>query len=164
MSWVCPTCSNTNDEGFTHCSVCEAARPTDISESRAAKESVIVFSTFAVIKESVKDFVGFFVRLGRGIKSLFKRIFTKKKKPRDGEESAEPPKRRKASRRAKKIAKPWPEDGIRLDADAIRSRGFVRVERAELNFVKGYKLFKDDGSSRFMRADMLVTFSMAKRE
>lgn len=56
---------------------------------------------------------------------------------------------------------PWPEHKIRFDVDVIKGRGHVRIERSELNNVKGYRLYKADGKGQFVRVEMLIAWHMA---
>ena len=41
---------------------------------------------------------------------------------------------------------------------------FVKLEKTELNSVKGYYVYKDDENRQFMRAEMLVVFKLAKKK
>lgn len=47
---------------------------------------------------------------------------------------------------------PWPEHRVRVCEDRLHGTGCVRMERAELNGVKGYKLQYRNGTERFMPA------------
>ena len=61
------------------------------------------------------------------------------------------------------FAEPWEEHGIAFDEDGIKSKGFVRSERAELGGVKGYNFYTADGACRFIRAEMAVIQRLAKK-
>ena len=61
------------------------------------------------------------------------------------------------------FAEPWEEHGITFDEDGIKSKGFVRSERAELGGVKGYNFYTADGACRFIRAEMAVIQRLAKK-
>ena len=77
MSWVCANCSNPNDDANESCEVCGYGRPP-VSRSRSSSrrdevvEGKIVFSDFAVIKESFKEF---FRTIGRICRKLGAALF-----------------------------------------------------------------------------------------
>lgn len=58
---------------------------------------------------------------------------------------------------------PWPEHSIEFDADAIKARGYVRTEQETLGGVKGYKFIRADGTSQFIRVEMVLIQKMAKK-
>ncbi len=64
---------------------------------------------------------------------------------------------------AKGFAKPWPEHGIEFDKKALKSMGYVSSEQTVLSGVKGYTFYKEDGSGRFLRSEMLVVQKMARK-
>lgn len=74
---------------------------------------------------------------------------------------------------AKKVAKPvsvpdgfctpWPEHNVTFDIDVIKAKGYVHTEQATVAGVKGYNFFRADGSSQFMRIEIITTFRMAKK-
>ena len=180
MSWVCSYCSNSNEEESTCCAVCGYDRPTE-SHARArvpeveAVEGKIVFSDFAVFKESVKDFFASIGRMGAKIGNKIKNA-SKERPPRvprervkasressESKERVKPPKREKTPRVEDEFAKPWPEHNIKLDVDVIKGKGFVRSERAEMHAIKGYTFYKSDGTSQFIKAEMLIVLHMAAR-
>ena len=173
MSWLCSNCSTSNEEKNTCCDVCGCDRPTEEYVPERVPEVVegqVVFSDFAVIKESVKGFFVSAAKISRKvvekIKSLSSKLPSrerreKKRAPRESRERIKPPKREKVFRRKKDLTKPWPEHSIRFDADTIRSKGFVRWERAEMKSVKGYTFYTEDGTSRFIMVDMLLVLGMA---
>ena len=45
---------------------------------------------------------------------------------------------------------PWPEHRIRFRMDAMRAKGFVKAERAEMSGTKGYRLTDASGRDRFL--------------
>ena len=45
----------------------------------------------------------------------------------------------------------------------MKSKGYVRSERTELNLVKGYTLYKADGSNQFVRFERLVVLHLANK-
>ena len=77
MSWVCANCSNPNDDANESCEVCGYGRPP-VSRIRSSSrrdevvEGKIVFSDFAVIKESFKEF---FRTIGRICRKLGAALF-----------------------------------------------------------------------------------------
>ena len=85
------------------------------------------------------------------------------REPRERRERVKPPKREKAPRIKKGFTKPWPEHNIKFDVDVIKGKGFVRSERTEMNAVKGYTFYKADGTSQFIKAEMLIVLHMASR-
>lgn len=180
MSWVCSNCSNSNEEESTCCAVCGYDRPTEshVRERECEPEVVegkIVFSDFAVIKESVKGFFGSIAKIGTKIGTKIKNISTERppreprervrapREPRERRERVKPPKREKAPRIKKGFAKPWPEHNIKFDIDIIKGKGFVRSERTEMNAVKGYTFYKSDGSRQFIRVEMIIVMRMARK-
>lgn len=178
MSWVCTNCSNSNKEENSCCTVCGFDRPTESHVSEREPEAVegkIVFSNFAVVKESVKNFFGSVARIGTKADTKSKNISTERspreyrKEVRVPRESCEPRERVKIKKRDKAhrvkngFAKPWPEHDIKFDTDVIKGKGFVRSERSEMNAIKGYTFYKADGTSQFIKADMLVVLHMASR-
>lgn len=178
MSWICSNCSNSNSESEFACAVCGTERPTHTVYPEST-ESKVVFSTLGVIVEStkcnIKSFIGF-----------TKKLFSLAKKTGDGiaaaeegttdrlstasssdtlVEKSERLKDRKSSERKRarnSFDAPWPEDNFELDISAIKSKGYVRLERGEYNSVKGYYFYNKDGTSRFIRSDMLVVLKLAK--
>ena len=178
MSWVCSNCSNSNEEESTCCAVCGYDRPAESHVREREPEVVegkIVFSDFAVIKESVKGFVSSIGRLGTKIGNKIKSASSERspresqervrvpREPRERREREKPPKREKTPRVKKGFAKPWPEHNIKFDVDVIKGKGFVRSERTEMNAVKGYTFYKADGTSQFIKAEMLIVLHMANR-
>lgn len=170
MSWVCSNCSNSNEEESTCCAVCGYDRPTEshVREHERKPEVVegkIVFSDFAVIKESIKGFFNSIGRLGTKISNKIKTASSERppREPREPRERVKPAKREKTPRVKKGFAKPWPEHNIKFDVDVIKGKGFVRSERTEMNAIKGYRFYKANGTSQFIRVDMLVVLHMARR-
>ena len=176
MSWVCSNCSNSNEEESTCCIVCGYDRPTESHVREREPEAIegkIVFSSFAVVKESVKGFFSSIGRLGTKISNKIKSVSSKRppreprerirapREPREPRERVKAPKREKTPRVKKGFAKPWPEHNIKFDVDVIKGKGFVRSERTEMNAVRGYTFYKADGTSRFIKVDMLVVLHMA---
>ncbi|MBO5714878.1 MAG: hypothetical protein J6S23_00605 [Clostridia bacterium] len=172
MSWVCSNCSSSNEEESTCCVVCGYDRPTKSRVREREPEVIegkIVFSDFAVVIESVKGFfrtiIKIFIKIGKIIGNIIKSI-SSERAPRESREPKERVKlsqRKKTSREKKGFAKPWPEHNIKFDVDVIKSKGFVRSERTEMNAIKGYTFYKADGMSQFIKADMLVVLRMAIR-
>ncbi len=59
------------------------------------------------------------------------------------------------------FATPWPEHAIGFDVEAIKKKGYVRLEQAEMGGVKGYLFTRTDGSSQFIRVEMVLIQKMA---
>lgn len=51
---------------------------------------------------------------------------------------------------------PWPEHEVKFDLAKIKSMGFVSMERSMLAGVKGYSLYRTDGSVRFFNKELLI--------
>ena len=85
------------------------------------------------------------------------------------EAKAEETKKEKKPKKAKKplfgspIATPWPEHKVKFDTSVIESKGFVRSERESLNGVNGYRFYKADDSSQFIRIEMAIIQKMANK-
>ena len=175
MSWVCSNCSNPNEEADTCCAVCGYDRP--VSSTSDTIEGKIVFSDFAVVTESFKNSFNSIKNIGKRIKTASKKRALKRAErlareaeaatpvPRE-ERRAKPPKapKPKKVKFKKSFEKPWPEHNVKLDIEAIKNKGFVKLEKTEMNSVKGYTLYKEDGTSQFIRAEMLVILHMATRK
>ena len=161
MSWICPNCSSTNDETQTKCFVCGMDRPSVEAEpvsEEGPEEGKIVFSDFEAFTESVKN--------------LFRaRPFAKRaaRPVADGPSREQAPKQPK-DKKPKKVrsskgdfARPWPEHHIEFDVSAIKEGGYVRSEQQTLSGVNGYRFYTADGSSRFLRVEMLLLLKMAHK-
>lgn len=61
------------------------------------------------------------------------------------------------------FASPWPEHKIEFIPDAIRARGYVRTEQQTMGGINGYKFIKADGTSQFIRVEMVLVQKMAKK-
>ena len=166
MSWVCPNCSNTNDEGQEKCFVCGMDRPTR-SIGTEPEDYKIVFSDMEAFSESIKYFF-------RKKPSVSMTAISE-------ETPAEPPKPSKAISRAgedkpgrktralsigtpsSEFAKPWPEHKIKFDTATIKEKGYVRSEQKTMGGVNGYCFYKEDGSNQFIRVEMLLVQKMARK-
>ena len=158
MGWVCPNCSNPNEESSSSCFVCGATRPSTTVEEVPSIKGSVVFSDFAVWKELKRQF--------------FKRISAPPKRterPRTiastSERKAKPPKEKKVKKRSggSGFAKPWSDHAIKFDIDIIKNKGYVRSEQKELNGIKGYVFYREDGSSQFIRMEMILIQKMAHK-
>jgi len=165
MSWVCTICSTSNEDSETCCAVCGTERPTGIERvEREPEELKVVFSDFDAFIESVK---GFFNRLSSVGKEKTPR--TKKAKPKKTKSEVSKPAKEKKPKKAKKplfgsaYAAPWPEHKVKFDTTVIESKGFVRSERESLNGVNGYRFFKADDTSQFIRIEMAIIQKMANK-
>ena len=160
MCWVCTNCSTSNEDSESCCAVCGAERLTrDEITERESEELKVVFSGFDAFKESVKSF---FARL-----SSVKR--EKKPRPKKSESVVSKPAKEKKPKKAKKtligspFATPWPEHKVKFDASVIERKGSVRSERESLNGVNGYRFYKADDSSQFIRIEMAIIQKMANK-
>lgn len=61
------------------------------------------------------------------------------------------------------FTEPWPEHKIEFIPDAIRARGYVRTEQQTMGGINGYKFIKADGTSQFIRVEMVLIQKMAKK-
>lgn len=167
MAWVCPNCSNVNDDEKTSCLVCGASRPEAVDTP--AEECKIVFSESEAFREAVKSF---FKKLSAPKKSSVTRrtaesdVSTGAGSVSELPTPPKPPKREKREKRKKikcKFAKPWNEHSIKFDIDAIKAKGFVRSEQQINSGVKGYMFYKEDGNSQFIRVEMVLIQKMARK-
>lgn len=60
-------------------------------------------------------------------------------------------------------ATPWPEHHIEFDMDVIRAKGYVRFEQKSMGGVNGYNFIRSDGTSQFIRVEMVLIQKMAKK-
>ena len=165
MSWVCTNCSTSNEDSETCCVVCGAECPTRMERADGdAEELKVVFSDFEAFKESVKNFFAGFSSRKRD-----KKPHAKKEKPMTRESGvsgstgeARPKKERKPSP-GSAYATPWPEHKVKFDPSVIGSKGFVRSERETMNGVNGYRFYKADGTSQFIRVEMVIIQKMANK-
>ncbi len=156
---------------------------------RASAESKVVFSDFAVVIESIKGVGRFlfalpgkiiwlckkiaelFVKLFEKIKQLFGKmkrsrgeVVTRERPPRARREKAprvrreKPPKKKKVKN---SYAKPWPEHHIKFDKEALQAKGYVRSEQETMGSIHGYRLYRADDSSQFIRMEMLLVQKLA---
>ena len=57
---------------------------------------------------------------------------------------------------------PRPEDGIELDQERLKSRGFVSSVQTSLSGIQGYTFYRADGRSIFLKRDDLLAMKYAK--
>ena len=149
MSWVCPVCSNTNDDGSSECMVCGHTKVISKIETKDEYKSVrtcsVVYSVFEYIDKSFKD---------KPIKS----------KPIKKEKTSivDKPKTKKISKSSEDFL-PWEGHNISIDFDVLKEKGYKKIERSEMSGVKGYKLIKNDDSNQFIRKEMLIVQKIAKK-
>lgn len=163
MSWVCPNCSNPNEETHTKCFVCGMERPAARVETDS-EEGKIVFSDFEAFSESIKSFF-------RSKPSKDKTDVTSEDRPRKEPKPrrektpkvAEEKKPKKSILSKANFAKPWPEHKIKFDVPTIKDKGYVRSEQKCLGGVNGYCFYKEDGSSQFIRVEMVLIQKMAHK-
>lgn len=159
MSWVCPNCSNPNEDSKSECLVCGCPRTR--VEEEAAIDCKVVYSTFSDMAESLKN------------------LFSAKPKPKvDKPKKIKPAKKPKeesssdsgTSKSKRKVfgssdfATPWPEHNIKFDTSAIKEKGYVRSERQTLGGVNGYTFYREDGTSQFIRVEMVLIQKMAQKK
>lgn len=160
MSWVCTNCSTSNEDGEVRCMVCGAERPT-LTEDREpdVAECKVFFSNFEAIKES---FVGMF-RKKASVREAREESSERLETREETEEERTREKKRKRSLFHSPFADPWPEHRVKFDVSVMESKGYVRSERETLNGVNGYRFYKADESSQFIRIEMILAFRMAKK-
>lgn len=174
MSWVCPNCSNPNDEARAKCLVCGMDRPAAGAKVASEEEGKIVFSDLEAFSLSVKDF--FRPRpvkekpvKEKAVKEMPAKESRERPRPEPKPVRAETPKAAKEEKPKKSLlsggdfAKPWPEHKIKFDVSVIKTKGYVRSEQTCLGGVNGYSFYKEDGSSQFIRVEMLITQKMAHK-
>ena len=61
------------------------------------------------------------------------------------------------------VCDPWSEHNVTFDADQIKRKGYSRIERKTMGGVNGYSCIKADGTSQFIRIEMLVIQKMATK-
>ena len=155
MNWICPNCSNSNGDDQKNCFVCGEECPKELSVKGKSEKLKSFLTRFDALKISVR---GFFSKLFSGKKE--KKPHTKKAEPEKSiysmrSKEAEKPKLDSA------FAPPWPEHHISFDEGVIEKKGFVRSERETLSGVDGYRFYRADGSSNFIRAEMAIVQKMA---
>lgn len=175
MGWVCPYCSNSNDEESARCAVCGQERHFEAHDCKSESETnegKIVFSEFDIVKESVKRFFSSIAKLF--CKKRDKKTDTPSERTpcdsKDGDETTidsrgtvESIDIRETAPTEGDFTEPWDEHRIVFDTGFIKSKGFIRSEKTEMNSVKGYTFYKEDGTSQFIKVDTLVILRMAKR-
>ena len=82
------------------------------------------------------------------------------KKEKSKEKDSEMPKRELPSG----FCSPWEGHEFEWDREVLGSRGFIAGEKAEMVGVKGYIFFRKDGSSSFLKEDMLLAMKYAKKK
>lgn len=164
MSWVCPNCSNSNDDEQTNCFVCGMERPTSaVKSSSDSDDCRIFFSDFEALKESLKNL--FSRKSGKADTSESRAISSTKpvKAPKAERKADDKPKAKKAKIFGTDFAKPWPEHKIKFDTAAIRAKGYIRSEQKSMGGVNGYYFYKEDGSGQFIRFEILLVQKMAHK-
>ena len=150
MSWVCPICSNTNEDDLSECYVCGHIKiVTTVDDKGSEKTSAsctVVYSVFEYIDKYFKD------------KSEKKKVKAKEKP--SSKEKVIP--KKKIGKSDKFV--PWEEHAITIDYDVLKGKGYKQIEKSELGGVKGYKLIKDDESSQFVRKEILILQKIAKNK
>ena len=170
MSWVCPICSTSNEDTAENCFVCGGERvaasvPSKPSvETLPAGECRIFYSDWDAMKGSRESRKG---KLAALVESLRVKIGKCKEKKKISSKSAskpvEKPLKKPELLKTSEFADPWPEHKIKLDIAAIKSKGYVRSERKNMNGVNGYLFFREDGSNQFIRAEIMVVQKMAHK-
>lgn len=169
MSWVCTNCSTSNKDHETSCGVCGVRRATATAVSTAeTEECKVVFTNTEAFVESVR---GFFARRKKPrvkppkAKKTAPAAVTKAPKPKRTVTAtpAEPVEEKPKKPVTGGLAPAWPEHKIRFDPAVIGAKGFVSSERETMNGVNGYRFYKADGSSQFIRAEMAIVQRMAQK-
>lgn len=171
MSWICPNCSNSNEDTQTKCFVCGMDKPSSVVETDSG-ECKIVFSDFEAFTESVKNLFRSkpaTTRSGDATESVSRTARTPKPsksarvKPEKAPKEAKEKKPKKSGLFKSDFAKPWPEHKIKFDTDVIKGKGYVRSEQKNMGGVNGYCFYKEDGSSQFIRVEMVLIQKMAHK-
>lgn len=61
------------------------------------------------------------------------------------------------------ICEPWEEHNIAFDEDMIKSKGFVSCRRSIMSGINGYEFTTADGSTRFIRVEMVLIQKLAHK-
>ena len=170
MSWKCPVCSASNSDTVTVCRVC------DYDNTRTAlREGSSSESSCNVVYSTMDYLLAFFSGRKKQEKPIVKRD-TKDKRDRTdrsdrsyrnktlGKDEDRKRKTDKPKRVAMGAFSPWPEHGIVIDDKVMHEKGYTRIERSTRGDINGYMLFKDDGSSKFMRDNVLLLIKIAKKK
>lgn len=170
MAWVCSICSTSNTDGSSSCIVCGTeCSGKHVNMEIEPEDNKVVFSDFEAFKDSAKRF---FAKLSskktkreKDVKSEKKKRARPKKTIAEGHKVIEKPRLRVARSlmSGSAFATAWPEHKIEFDAATIESKGFVKSERECLNGVNGYRFYKADDTSQFIRAEMLIIQKMAHK-
>lgn len=56
---------------------------------------------------------------------------------------------------------PWPEHGISIDADKLKSKKYVSEKRETFKTFKGYNLYRADGTCQFFTLDKMLMYGFA---
>lgn len=67
------------------------------------------------------------------------------------------------ARRSERYEEPWSEHNILLDLEKIKAKKYLELERVEIQGVKGYYLYRSNGTRTFQREEMLVALGYAKK-
>ena len=166
MSWVCPNCSNTNDDALTACFVCGTEKTAFLSETEVEegeKRAKVVFSDFEAFSTSLKNlFRSKAPRRGAGIREAEPADHSSVV-PIEREAPAPTHGRVKLGFPGSAFAKPWPEHKIKFNIETIKKMGYVKSEQKTMGGINGYCFYKEDGSDRFIRVETALVQKMAKK-
>ena len=161
MSWICPNCSNSNSDSVDTCMVCGMDRPHAVSVGVSPKFKICYSDMDAFIESFKVDFHSEKSKTEKPGKET--KTDVKKVKDRSTKTVAVKPEHPKTPLFRSAFAKPWPEHKIKFDADVIKSRGFVKSEQQTVGGINGYCFYKEDGTSQFIRVEMLLVLKMAHK-
>ena len=164
MSWVCPNCSNTNDDALTACFVCGTEKTAFLSGpevEEGEKRAKVVFSDFEAFSTSMKNL--FRPKARRKSASEAEPTDHSAKAPSEREAPTPTPGRVKLGLPGSAFAKPWPEHKIKFNIDTIKKMGYVKSEQKTMGGINGYSFFKEDGSDRFIRVETALVQKMARK-
>ena len=157
MSWICPNCSNSNE---------------DMQTSIINNKFNFFISDFEAFTESVKNLFRAKPAATRSGDATESVSYTTKApkpskparvKPEKAPKEAKEKKPKKSGLFKSDFAKPWPEHKIKFDTNAIKEKGYVRSEQKTMSGVNGYCFYKEDGSSQFIRVEMALIQKMARK-
>ena len=181
MVWICANCSTSNDDTLDKCFVCGAERSTSerstavwpTSERSTAEIPIhgkICFSDYEAFVDSLNYFLDSIssksdsdVSASRGTSGSDPRINTSRSGPIEtpSRTTGDTSRTETTTTSGRGFAEPWSDHKIKFDIDKIKSKGYVGLEQKVMGGVKGYSFYKADGSTQFIRVEMILIQKMA---